>query len=122
LQAPLLSQAVAPQAISAVSQAAVQHFPVWSTPQIPETHASSSMQAVPSASVTTQLPLKHQEPVLQSAVLVQLFPQAVALAHLRSSEHGIGVPASHPPDPLQAPGVSMLPVQLGIPQVVGVVG
>jgi hypothetical protein len=105
-----------------VTQAAVQHLPLWLTPQIPEVQASSSSQAVPAARVAMQLPLEHQKPAAQSAVLVQLASQAVAFAQIRLPEQGTGVPASHIPEPAQAPGVSMLPMQLGVPQVVVLTG
>ena len=58
-QAPVLSQAVAPQVGLAVLHAALQQFPVPLIPQTPETHAPLPAQAPPAAIGVTQFPPEH---------------------------------------------------------------
>jgi hypothetical protein len=56
VQAPVLSQAVAPQVASVVSQAAVQQFPVPATSQTPEVQEAFEVQAAPAARSAVQVP------------------------------------------------------------------
>ncbi len=118
--APLVSQAVAPQIRSPVVQAALQQLPVPFTPQAPEPHESFSVHAVPAVRVGTQEPPEHQLPVAQSAVARQLVLQvAPSVLQMKLPGQGAGVPATQVPlVPSQALAVSVLPVQVAVPQAV----
>jgi hypothetical protein len=120
VQAPVLSQAVAPQVASVVLHEAVQQLPVPAMPQTPDLQASFSVQAMPSlrVAIAMHIPLEHQKPVAQSALRVQLAMQLVALAQVRWFGQAAGVLAVQVPRPLQLLEVSIPRLQLSVPQCV----
>ena len=121
MQAPLVSQSVAPQTGSPVVHAALQQFPVPVAPQTPEVQESFSPQATPSSNSAVQVPLWHQYPFRQSPAVVQLVLQLVASAQIKAPGHAAGL-ETHDPVPSQATVVSALPLQLEAPHEVAFVG
>ena len=112
----MLSQEVAPHVASVVSQAAVQQFPVPLTPQTPDEQSVFAVQAAPPASGATQAPPEQTNPLAQSVLWVQLVLQVMVSAQTKLPAQAVGVPATQVPLALQALAVSMLPLQLSLPQ------
>jgi hypothetical protein len=78
VQAPVLSQAVAPQVASLVEQALVQQFPVPRRPQTSEGQAEFSVQGLPAASKPPVVP------VVAPPVLLAVPPEEPLHAAARS--------------------------------------
>ncbi len=119
MQAPVVSQAVAPQVASVVLHAAVQQFPVPVVPQTLEVQESFSVQAVPSLSTATQAPAEHQKPLAQSVAVVQVVLQLMpSAAQPKLPAQAIEVPAAQAPVASQRLPVNMPPLQTVVPQTV----
>ncbi len=118
----MVSQAVAPQTGSVTEQAALQQLPVPFTPQAPELQESFALQAVPGVSTGKHAPAEHQAPLAQSLAVRQVVLQLLASAQAKLFGQATGVPSAQVPVPSQLLAVSMLPVQVVVPQVVVVVG
>jgi hypothetical protein len=118
VQAPVVSQSVAPQGAVVLAHAVVQQWPVPATPQTPDWQTSLTVQADPSASGATQLLPEQTNPVSQSVDMVQLARQVMASAQMRLPGQGAGVCAAQVPLLSQALVVRVLPVQASVPQAV----
>ncbi len=119
MQAPVSSQAVAPQTASVVLHAAVQQFPVPVVPQTLEVQESFSVQAVPSLSTATHAPAEHQKPLAQSVAVVQVVLQLMpSAAQPKLPAQAIDVPAAQAPVASQRLPVNMPPLQTVVPQAV----
>jgi hypothetical protein len=75
-----------------------------------------AVHAAPSASGVAQLPPTQTKPELQSVGAEQLVLQEVTSAQIRLPAQAVGACAAQVPLALQALVVSMLPLQLSVPQ------
>jgi hypothetical protein len=111
MQAPELSQLLAPQMGSDVWHLAVQHIPPR---QSDDVQSSSSVQE-PVEIFVTHLPPLQEKPLAQSALELQLARHAIPeLLHPRLSGQGV-VAELQAPVASQLPIVSLLPEQAGVP-------